>query len=167
MIAVTLPHSPAAPLHIIDPVVLALAIAGTVVFLLGVITAVIWLLLWLRRRLATSPAVMPPPPIRDMPDRIARIREDHLASEEYRGGCHSLSALLKTYLEQQTRQPVEEMTPGEIHQQLGHDEAARYFSRLSGLQFRRSAPDRREFLNACEESTRVARAFQRRPVKGS
>ncbi|MBN2431619.1 MAG: hypothetical protein JXQ27_09095 [Acidobacteria bacterium] len=163
MTAVALPHAPTAPLHIIDPVFLALTIAGAITLVLVVAGVVIWLLLWLRRRLVTTPAVMPPPPIRDMDERIARIREDHLASQEYRGGCHGLSALLKTYLEQQTRQPVEEMTPQEIRRRLENSLATGYFTMLAGLQFRRSAPGRSEFLNACEQSNRVARAFRRRP----
>jgi hypothetical protein len=156
-----LPHGPANPLHIIEPLFLALTVALAVVVVLAVVFAVVRLLLWLKRRMVTTPALPPLPPIRDMDQRIARIKKEHLASEAYRNGCHSLSALLKTYLEQQTRQPVEEMTLAEIRRRLDHAEASRFFTRLSDLQFRRAEPGRGEFAGACEESVRLAKKFKR------
>jgi hypothetical protein len=157
----SLPHAPAEPLHIIEPLFLALTVAAAVALVLLVVFAVVRLLLWLKRRLVTTPAIPPPPPIRDMDRRIARIRKEHLSSEMYRAGCHSLSALLKTYLEQQTRRPVEEMTLAEIRRRLDHAEANRYFEMLSDLQFRRPPPSRAEFATACKESNRLAGKFKR------
>lgn len=115
--------------------------------------ALLWLGQWLGRRqvVAPAPAVSAPRTTVEgtaIEQEILQIRARFDASQDYRGGCHELAATCRRYFSARL-QPLATLTAREIDQRFDGRSPAQLFALLDRLQFRRQAPTRGEFVEAC------------------
>ena len=155
-----LPEGLAGPLHILDPIVetALYVVLALVVLLIGLYALAYWL--YNRRRRPETPPKVAVRSRGAIVEAIQEIRSGYAERKHYRTGCHALSSLMKTHIEEKTGLEIEEMTPGEIDLCLKKN-AAGYFRQLSYLQFSRHNPKRDEFFDICEKSIQIAKASRR------
>lgn len=171
-----LPAELAEPLHLGPPwwseALLWLVILGMLVLIVLITKLSEW---WSRRaRPPVSAAPAPPAPdeAETVPTpptgivaRIEDIRRRHVASTEYRRGCHRLSLVLREHLEEAPAPAGERyttLTAGEIRQRLGEAPWSRFFADLAQLQFGRRPPSGRDWREICDRSLSLVAEEERR-----
>lgn len=151
-----LPAEPHGFLHILPgwlPLLLGLAL------ILLLLATALWLFAYWysRHRKKAKPPASFPAATTDIGREIANLRRRIQRSEDYREGCHLLSALLKQHLERKTGLEIEEMTAREIAQ-FTEGLPARFFVELSGLQFGRAEPKGDDFDRMVKLSDQLRKA---------
>ena len=153
-----LPHPPLDSLHIFPPGAVLLSLLAALLCL-ALLLAWWW---WWRRRHRPSP---PPLPQRTgtkaqsdesgFAQLVRSIRDEHLAHETYREGCHALSTATKTHLEQSSGNDAEEMTVDEIIAWVDEPDVRTFFSQLRSHQFGKRLPGRTDFKKMCRDAPSV------------
>ena len=154
-----LPAGMADPLHILPPWT---SLALTLGFLILLLVMLLWALVYYLTNRPQATDKLPSEPARPyqgsaIDAAIDKIRLTHSELENYREGCHVLSAVIKTHIEKLTGLDVEEMSPSEIGANLKGN-VGNFFSDLSILQFGRKEPTKNQFFSICDDSKKIAKA---------